>query len=102
MSEEPTNGGDDAADDVDFMEIDWEVLEAAVGAMADAGLDLSDHESASEHLAVLLASLLRRIRTEDPDTDEEELSELAAEVAAMAVELALGEDELPSFEASED
>lgn len=101
MSDEPTRDGE-AADDEEFMEIEWDVLEAAVDAMAEAGLDLSDHASSVEHVAVLLASLLRRIRTEDPDTDEEGLSELAAEVAAMAVELALGEEELPPFAASED
>ncbi len=102
MSEEPTNGGGDAAGEDDFMEIEWDVLEAAIDAMADAGLDLADPESASEHIAILLASLLRRVREEDPDVDEEQLSEMAADVAAIAVEIALGEDEVPPFEASEE
>ena len=112
MSKEPTHDGDDADEDFDasdeldavdeFMEIEWDVLEAAIDAMAEAGLDLSDHQTASEHVAVLLASLLRRVRTEDPDADEERLSEMAAEVAAIAVELAAGDDEVPPFEVSED
>jgi hypothetical protein len=92
---------DDSTEDDDFMEIDWEVLQSAIDAMADAGLDLSDHESAREHLAVLLASLLRRIRVEEPEIEEEQITEMAAEVAGLAVQLAFEDEEVPSFEARE-
>jgi hypothetical protein len=93
-ADEPIEEGDE------FIEIDWEPLQAAVDAMDEFGLDFSDNDALVHHWGALLASLLRKIRDEQ-DVNDEELSELAAEVAAFAVDLALSEEEIPAFEPSE-
>ena len=50
---------------------------------------------------MLLASLLRRIAAEESDVNEEDVAEMAAEVAGIAVELAFEDEELPPFVARE-
>ncbi|HEX9731712.1 MAG TPA: hypothetical protein VGG06_06945 [Thermoanaerobaculia bacterium] len=80
----------------DYVEIDWEPLQAAIDAMADEGLDVDDSEVVRDHLAVLLASLLRRMQAEG-DLTEDELAEAAAQVAELAVLIALGDEEVPEF-----
>lgn len=90
--EEETDG-----DAEEFIEISWEPLEAALDAMIEAGLDLSDTESALHHVGALLAVLLRKI-DEEQEVDEDEIANLAAEVASFAVDLALSDEELPSID----
>lgn len=85
----------------DFVEIDWEPLQAAIDAMADEGLDVDDDEVMRDHLAVLLASLLRRMQA-DEELTEDDLAEAAAQVAELAVLIALGDEEVPEFAASEE
>lgn len=85
----------------DYVEIDWEPLQAAIDAMADGGLDVDDDEVMRDHLAALLASLLRRIQGER-EVGDEELAESAAEVAALAVQIALGDEDVPPFLPSEE
>lgn len=80
----------------DYVEIEWEPLQAAIDAMADEGLDVDDSEMVRDHLAVLLASLLRRMQAEN-DLDEETLAEVAAQVAELAVLIALGDEDVPEF-----
>ncbi len=87
---------DTPAEDEEFIEVDWEPIQAAIDAMAEAGLDLENHESVRDHLAVLLASLLRRIESME-GSDEEEIAELAAETAALATQIALGDEEVPEL-----
>ena len=101
MSDGRERDVDDPALAGDFVEIDWEPLQAAIDAMADEGLDVDDGEVVRDHLAALLAALLRRIRDEG-ELAEEEVAEAAAEVAALAVQIALGEEEVPEFAPSED
>lgn len=84
----------------DFVEIDWEPLQAAIDAMADEGLDVDDSEVVRDHLAVLLASLLRRMQAEKELT-EDDLAEAAAQVAELAVLIALGDEDVPEFAPSE-
>ena len=96
------NGGnDDPGLAGDFVEIDWFPLQAAIDAMADEGLDIDDNEVVRDHLATLMASLLRRMQTEE-GLENEEVAEAAAEVASLAVQIALGEEEVPEFLPSED
>ena len=89
-----------SGDDEEFIEISWEPLEAALDAMVEAGLDLSESESALHHVGALLAILLRRL-SEDQEIAEDEIANLAAEVASFAVDLALSEEELPKIESDE-
>lgn len=85
----------------DYVEIDWEPLQAAIDAMADEGLDVDDDEVVRDHLAVLLASLLRRMQAE-ADLTEDDLAEAAAQVAELAVLIALGEEDVPEFAPTEE
>ena len=85
----------------DFVEIDWGPLQSAIDAMADEGLDVDDDDVVRDHLAALLAALLRRMQAEG-DLADEELAETAAEVAALAVQIALGEEDVPEFLPTED
>ena len=102
MSEEKADiQDDDPGLAGDYVEIDWEPLQAAIDAMADAGLDVDDDEVMRDHLAALLASLLRRLRDE-AELGDDELAESAAEIAALAVQIALGEEDVPPFLPSED
>ncbi len=91
---------DDNDEAEEFIEISWEPLEAALDAMIEAGLDLSDTESALHHVGALLAVLLRKI-DEEQEVDEDEIGNLAAEVASFAVDLALSDEELPSIETAD-
>jgi hypothetical protein len=91
---------DDNEESEEFIEISWEPLEAALDAMIESGLDLSDTESALHHVGALLAVLLRKI-DEEQEVDEDEIANLAAEVASFAVDLALSDEELPSIESSD-
>lgn len=97
MDDHKTHEEDTDADGEEFIEISWEPLEAALDAMIEAGLDLSDTESALHHVGALLAVLLRKI-DEEQEVDEDEIANLAAEVASFAVDLALSEEELPTIE----
>ena len=85
----------------DYVEIDWGPLQAAIDAMADEGLDVDDYEVVRDHMAALLAALLRRIGNEE-SLEGEELAEVAAEVASLAVQIALGEEDVPEFAPSDD
>lgn len=89
----------DASSDDEFVEIDWEPLQAALDAMADEGLDLDDTDVMRDSLSVLLASLLRKIQVKER-TDDEDLGEIAAEIAALAVQIALDEEDVPAFAVS--
>lgn len=91
---------DDNEEAEEFIEISWEPLEAALDAMIESGLDLSDTESALHHVGALLAVLLRKIDDEQ-EVDEDEIANLAAEVASFAVDLALSDEELPSIETAD-
>ncbi len=91
---------DDNDESEEFIEISWEPLEAALDAMIESGLDLSDTESALHHVGALLAVLLRKI-DEEQEVDEDEIANLAAEVASFAVDLALSDEELPSIETAD-
>lgn len=91
---------DNDTESEEFIEISWEPLEAALDAMIESGLDLSDTESALHHVGALLAVLLRKI-DEEQEVDEDEIANLAAEVASFAVDLALSDEELPSIESSD-
>ncbi len=97
MDDHKTHEEDNDADTDEFIEISWEPLEAALDAMIESGLDLSDTESALHHVGALLAVLLRKI-DEEQEVDEDEIANLAAEVASFAVDLALSEEELPTIE----
>ncbi|MEM9553146.1 MAG: hypothetical protein AAGC60_02730 [Acidobacteriota bacterium] len=90
----------DLPNDDEMIEIDWDQLQAAIDGLEDAGLDLEDTELVLYHLAALQASALRRLREED-DADEMAIAEVAADLAAFAAELAVGDDDLPAFQASE-
>jgi hypothetical protein len=100
-----SDGNDDILDEPgltgDYVEIDWEPLQDAIDALADGGLDVDDDEVMRDHLAALLASLLRRMQAQG-ELDDEELAESAAEVAALAVQIALGDEEVPPFLPSEE
>lgn len=91
---------DNDTESEEFIEISWEPLEAALDAMIESGLDLSDTESALHHVGALLAVLLRKI-DEEQEVDEDEIANLAAEVASFAVDLALSDEELPSIESGD-
>lgn len=101
MSDENENLNDDPSLEGDYVEIDWGPLQAAINAMADEGLDIDDNEVVRDHMAALLASLLRRVQAEN-DLSDEELAEAAAEVASLAVQIAIEGDEVPTFEPTED
>lgn len=90
----------DLPEDDEIIEIDWEQLQAAIDGLDDGGLDLDDTELVLYHLAALQASVLRRLRDED-GADPATIAEVAADLAAFATELAIGDDELPAFQASE-
>ena len=87
----------DEARDGEMIEIDWTPIELAIDGLAEGGLDLEDGPSVLNHLSALLASCLRH-QMDENDWDAEKVAEAAAEAAAFAVDLALGEDELPAFE----
>ena len=101
MNDEHENGMEEPGLAGDFVEIDWGPLQAAIDAMADEGLDVDDYEVARDHLAALLASLLRRIGNEE-DLEAEDLAEVAAEVASLAVQIAVAEEDVPEFAPSGD
>lgn len=88
-------------DDDELVEIDLEALEGTVDLWHDAGLDLSDNEEVFAHSSALLAMVLRRVHRAG-QVDEEDLATIAAEAAAFAVEVALGDDDLPEFVPSEE
>lgn len=83
------------------VEIDWGPVEMAIEGLADGGIDLADGEAVLNHVAVLVASCLRRM-SEEEGWDEETVAEAAAQTAAFAVDLALSDDEIPDFELPED
>lgn len=100
MSDENEDMTEDLNLEGDYVEIDWEPLQAAIDAMADEGLDIDDNEVVRDHLAALLASLLRRVQAEN-DLEDEQLAEAGAEVAALAVQIALDGEEVPNFAPTE-
>ncbi|MDA8019334.1 MAG: hypothetical protein MPN21_17980 [Thermoanaerobaculia bacterium] len=81
----------------EMIEIDWTPIELAIDGLSEGGLELEDGPNVLNHLSTLLASCLRR-HMEESEWDAEKVAEAAAETAAFAVDLALGEDELPAFE----
>lgn len=83
--------------DGEMIEIDWTPIELAIDGLAEGGLELEDGPNVLNHLSALLASCLR-FQMEENEWDAEKVAEAAAETAAFAVDLALGEDELPAFE----
>ncbi|MEM6794215.1 MAG: hypothetical protein AAF725_09545 [Acidobacteriota bacterium] len=87
-----------APDEVEeeLVEIDWGPLQAGLDAMAAEGLDFQDNEGLMNHWAAFLGALLRKVQG-DENAPEEELAEMAAEVAAFAVDLAVSEEDLPEF-----
>lgn len=87
----PDNGADE-----DFIEIDWEPLQAAIDAMDEYGLDFQDNDAVVHHWGAVLAAILRKIEAEQ-GIDEDELAELAADVASFAVDLAVSDEEIPEF-----
>ncbi|MEM1206502.1 MAG: hypothetical protein AAGN66_24930 [Acidobacteriota bacterium] len=82
--------------DDELVEVDWGPIQAALDGMAEEGLDLDDYNHVANHMAVMLGAFLRQVQA-DGDIEEETLAEMAAELAAFAVDLAVGEDELPPF-----
>lgn len=93
MSQEPNSETRDG----EMIEIDWTPIELAIDGLAEGGLDLEDGPNVLNHLSALLASCLRH-QMDENEWDAEKVAEAAAETAAFAVDLALGEDELPAFE----
>lgn len=89
------------ADEDELVEIEWDALQGAVDAFADAELDFTDNPGLADHLSALMACLLRKIGG-DGNLDDQQLAESAAEIAAFAVDLALSGDELPDFAPSDE
>ena len=85
----------------ELVEIDWDAIQSAVDGFAGAGLDFRNSSSLADHLAALIAALLRRMHEQD-GLDEGEMAEAAAEMAAFAVDLAVGGEELPEFVPSDE
>lgn len=100
MSDQEDTPQENGAEEEDFIEIDWEPLQAAIDAMDEFGLDFEDNDAVVHHWGAVLAAILRKIETEQ-GIDEDELAELAAEVASFAVDLALSDEEIPEFAPSE-
>lgn len=78
------------------VEVDWEPLQCAIDAMADAGLDLENHEEVVHHMAVFLGSFLKQ--TQEAQTlSGDDMAEMAAWIAGAAVEIAADVEDLPAF-----
>ena len=95
---EPLDAPEHDADSMEeeLVEVDWMPIQGALDAMDDEGLNLDDNNRVANHLAVMVGAFLRKVQA-DGDIDEETLAEMAAELAAFAVDLAVGDDELPPF-----
>lgn len=81
------------------VEVDWEPLQCAIDAMADAGLNLENREEVVHHMAVLLASFLKQTQEEE-ELSEDDMAEMAAWIAGAAVEIATDVEDLPPFDPS--
>ncbi|MEL7061758.1 MAG: hypothetical protein AAGN46_17160, partial [Acidobacteriota bacterium] len=88
---------DPAADDGEPIEIDWAPLQQAINAFDDHDLDFEDNASLLYHVGALLGSLLAKLQRED-GLDDAEVAETGAALAAFAVEVATGDEEVPPFE----
>lgn len=80
----------------EVVEIDDEALEAMIKTLESSDLDLSNHLNVVDHIGVLLGIYLRKVEAE-AGHGEDELSDLAASAAGLAIQIAFEDEDLPSF-----